>query len=101
MGTLAIVDMHKAEVNPGTSVVKFDDACCGPARVITSADGKDVWVTAGAVQHAPGILASWKLISDPKHALVARVPVGGDPARAGDGQQWQPYRRGQLQPGAT
>jgi DNA-binding beta-propeller fold protein YncE/tRNA A-37 threonylcarbamoyl transferase component Bud32 len=78
MGSLAVVDMHKAEVNPGTSVLKVDDAGCGPARVITSADGKDVWVTAGG-SNALLAFSADKLVSDPKHALIARVPVGEIP----------------------
>jgi DNA-binding beta-propeller fold protein YncE len=78
MGTLAVVDMHKAETNPGSSVIKVDDAGCGPARVITSADGKDVWVTAGG-SNALLAFSAAKLLSDPKHALVARVSVGEIP----------------------
>jgi 6-phosphogluconolactonase (cycloisomerase 2 family) len=74
MGTLAIVDMHKAETNPGpSSVVKNVDAGCGPARVI--ADGKYVWVTVGGGNAVEAFLAG-KLLSDTKHALVARVAVG-------------------------
>ena len=78
MGTLAVVDMHKAETNPGSSVVNVDNAGCGPARVITSADGKQVWVTAGG-SNALLAFSSAKLLSDPKHALIARVAVGEIP----------------------
>ena len=78
MGTLAVVDMHKAETSPGSSVIKVNDAGCGPARVITSADGQDVWVTAGGSNALLGFSAA-KLLSDPRHALIARVSVGEIP----------------------
>ena len=78
MGTLAVVDMHKAESSPGTSVVTVRNAGCGPARVITSADGKDVWVTAGGGNALEAFSAA-NLLSDPKHALIARVAVGEIP----------------------
>jgi DNA-binding beta-propeller fold protein YncE len=78
MGTMAIVDLKKAETHPNSSVVKTDYAGCGPARVITSADGKDVWVTAGGGNTLEGFSAA-KLLSDPKHALIARVAVGQIP----------------------
>jgi DNA-binding beta-propeller fold protein YncE len=78
MGTLAVVDMHKAETTPGSSVIKTDNAGCGPARVITSPDGKDVWVTAGGGNALEAFSAA-KLLNDPKHALIARVAVGEIP----------------------
>ncbi len=78
MGTLTIVDIRKAEVNPASSVVRTADAGCGPARVITSADGKDVWVTAGGGNALEAFSAA-KLINDPRHALIARVAVGQIP----------------------
>jgi len=79
MGTLAIVDVHKAETNPGPSaVIKNVPAGCGPARVITSPDGNDVWVTAGGGNALEGFSAS-KLLSDPQHALIAKVAVGQIP----------------------
>jgi len=76
MGTLAIVDVRKAETHPGPSaVIKNVPAGCGPARVITSPDGNDVWVTAGGGNALEGFSAS-KLLSDPQHALIAKVAVG-------------------------
>jgi DNA-binding beta-propeller fold protein YncE len=78
MGTMAIVDMRQAETSPGSSVVKTDPAGCGPARVITSADGSDVWVTAGGGNTLEAFSAS-KLLSDPRHALIARIAVGQIP----------------------
>ena len=78
MGTLAIVDMRKAETSPGTSVVKEDNAGCGPARVLASPDGKYVWVTSGGGNTLEAFSAA-KLLSDARHALVAKVPVGQIP----------------------
>jgi len=78
MGTLAIVDMRKAETNPGSSVVKVDNAGCGPARVLAAPDGRYVWVTSGGGNTLEAFSAG-KLLSDPGHALVAKVAVGQIP----------------------
>jgi DNA-binding beta-propeller fold protein YncE/tRNA A-37 threonylcarbamoyl transferase component Bud32 len=78
MGTLAVVDMHKAETSPGASVVQVDNAGCGPARVLASPDGKYVWVTSGGGNTLEAFSAP-KLLSDPKHALVAKIRVGQIP----------------------
>jgi DNA-binding beta-propeller fold protein YncE/tRNA A-37 threonylcarbamoyl transferase component Bud32 len=78
MGTLAIVDMRKAETSPGSSVVKVDNAGCGPARVLASPDGKYVWVTSGGGNTLEAFSAP-KLLSDSGHALVAKVAVGQIP----------------------
>jgi serine/threonine-protein kinase len=78
MGTLAIVDMHKAETSPESSVVKVDNAGCGPARVLASPDGKYVWVTSGGGNTLEAFSAA-KLLSDSGHALVAKVRVGQIP----------------------
>ena len=77
-GTLTVLDMHKAETHPSSSVLKVVPAGCGPARVITSPDGSDVWVTAGGGNALEGFSAA-KLISDPAHALIASVAVGQIP----------------------
>ena len=53
-------------------------AGCGPARVLPAADGKHVWVTAGAGNALVAYSAA-KLISDPRHALIARVALGQAP----------------------
>jgi hypothetical protein len=79
MGTLAVVDMRKAEAKPGRSVVKQQvNAGCGSARVITSRHGQYVWVTA-AGGNALEAFSATRLLSDPGHALVARVAVGAAP----------------------
>jgi DNA-binding beta-propeller fold protein YncE/uncharacterized caspase-like protein len=78
MGTLAIVDVAKAEAHPASSVVKTIDAGCGPARVLPSADGKTVWVTVAGANTLAAFSAA-KMFSDPSHALIARVKVGQIP----------------------
>jgi serine/threonine-protein kinase len=78
MGTLTIVNTHKAAADPGSSIVKTVNAGCGPARVITSPDGKHVWVTAGGGNTLEAFSAD-KLLADTKHALIAKVPVGQIP----------------------
>jgi DNA-binding beta-propeller fold protein YncE len=77
-GTLSVVSMHEAETHPATSVKSAVDAGCSPARVVTSADGKTVWVTA---RDSNAVLAfsAAKLRSDPAQALMAKVSVGMSP----------------------
>jgi DNA-binding beta-propeller fold protein YncE len=70
-----VIDVKKAETNPGSSIIRSVDAGCGPSRVITSADGKQVWVTASDSNALLGFDAA-KLISGSPNALIARVPVG-------------------------
>jgi DNA-binding beta-propeller fold protein YncE len=53
-------------------------AGCGPARVITSADGSTVWVTARLSNALLGFSAA-RLLTDPKQALLADVQVGQAP----------------------
>jgi DNA-binding beta-propeller fold protein YncE len=47
-GSLSVISVATAETNPSGSVVNTVDAGCNPVRVIASADGKYVWVTARA-----------------------------------------------------
>jgi serine/threonine-protein kinase len=74
-GVVQVIDVKKAETNPGSSIIRSVDAGCGPSRVITSADGKQVWVTASDSNALLGFDAA-KLISGSPNALIARVPVG-------------------------
>ena len=79
VGTLAVVDMRRAVAKPGRSVVRQEvNAGCGAARVLASPDGKYVWVTA-AGGNALEPFSATKLLSTPRHALLARVAVGGSP----------------------
>jgi DNA-binding beta-propeller fold protein YncE len=45
-GSLSVISVATAETNPAGSVVNTVHAGCNPVRVIASADGKYVWVTA-------------------------------------------------------
>jgi hypothetical protein len=64
--------------DPASSVVATVDAGCQPVRVIASADGSRVWVTARASDDLL-CFSSARLVSDPAHALVAIVRVGEAP----------------------
>jgi DNA-binding beta-propeller fold protein YncE len=77
-GTLSVIDLNKAETDPAHSVVAVVAAGCSPVRVITSADGSDVWVTA---RESDALLAfsAARLLTDPAHSLIARVEVGEAP----------------------
>jgi len=77
-GTLTVIDLRRAENDPASSVVATVDAGCQPVRVITSADGSEVWVTARASDDLLCFSAA-RLVSDPAHALVAIVRVGEAP----------------------
>ena len=77
-GTLSVIDVAKAVSDPAKSVVSTVVAGCNPVRVISSADGKTLWVTARASNALLGFSAA-KARSDPHHALVARVQVGPAP----------------------
>jgi DNA-binding beta-propeller fold protein YncE len=77
-GTLTVISVQRAETDPARSVVATADAGCQPVRVITSADGRVVWVTARASDALLGFSAAL-LRSDPARSLVARVRVGEAP----------------------
>ena len=77
-GSLSVIDLRRAETSPATSVLKKISAGCGPDRVAVSGDGRTVWVSAGGANAVVAFSAA-KLLSDPAHALVARVAVGQRP----------------------
>ena len=77
-GTLTVIDLPRAETHPASSVVATVDAGCQPVRVITAADGSQVWVTARASDDLLCFSAA-RLVSDPARALVAVVRVGEAP----------------------
>jgi DNA-binding beta-propeller fold protein YncE len=77
-GTLSVMSLSRAETDPAHSVVATVTAGCGPVRVITSADGSVVWVTARESDMLLGFSAA-SLLSDPAHSLIARVEVGEAP----------------------
>jgi DNA-binding beta-propeller fold protein YncE len=77
-GTLTVIDLRRAEADPAASVVATVDAGCSPVRVITSADGDLVWVTARGSDRLLGFSAA-RLRADPDRSLVADVAVGEAP----------------------
>lgn len=78
IGTLTVINLKTAESRPAKSVVTTVDAGCEPVRVITSANGAVVWVTARASDALLGFSAA-RLTSAPRKALVAVVRVGTAP----------------------
>jgi len=77
-GSLSVIGLRKAETSPATSVLKKINAGCGPDRVTVSGDGRTVWVSVGGGNAVVAFSAA-KLLSDPGHALLARVAVGQRP----------------------
>jgi hypothetical protein len=78
VGTLSVISVPTAESHPAASVVVRVTAGCEPVRVITSADGSIVWVTARASDALLAFSAD-RLRTDPTHALLADVQVGEAP----------------------
>jgi DNA-binding beta-propeller fold protein YncE/tRNA A-37 threonylcarbamoyl transferase component Bud32 len=74
-GSLTVIDTLKAERAPASSVVRVVKAGCGPDRVAISKDSRDIWVTVGG-SNALVAYSAAKLLTDPRHALIARVAVG-------------------------
>jgi DNA-binding beta-propeller fold protein YncE len=77
-GTLAVISLRRAETDPAASVVSTVQAGCSPVRVITSADGGVVWVTARGSDRLLGFSAA-RLLTDPAQSIVASVKVGEAP----------------------
>jgi DNA-binding beta-propeller fold protein YncE len=77
-GTLTVIDLRRAETDPAHSVTATVDAGYQPVRVVTSANGTQVWVTARASDDVLCFSAA-RLSSDPSHALVAIARVGSEP----------------------
>jgi len=77
-GTLTVVDLRRAETDPAHAVTAVAQAGYQPVRVVTSADGTQVWVTARA-SDAVLCFSAARLAADPKQALVAVVRVGSEP----------------------
>jgi DNA-binding beta-propeller fold protein YncE len=78
VGTLEVISVATAESDPAHSVVATVPAGCNPVRVITSANGSVVWVTARASDALLAFSAD-RLRTDPAHALLADVRVGEAP----------------------
>jgi DNA-binding beta-propeller fold protein YncE len=74
-GALTVISVPRAETDPAASVVSRAPAGCNPVRVISSADGRVLWVTARASDALLAFSAA-RLRTDPAHALLADVRVG-------------------------
>ena len=77
-GTLTLINVARAEVHPAAAVQATVPAGCDPGRVITTAGGATVWVTARASDALLAFSAS-RLRTDPGRALIAKVEVGAAP----------------------
>jgi DNA-binding beta-propeller fold protein YncE len=77
-GTLSVIDLRRAEIDPAAAVAATVQAGCNPVRVAVSPDEPIVWVTARGSNAVLGFSAN-RLTSDPTRALVADVRVGQDP----------------------
>ncbi len=77
-GTLTMINVAQAETDPARSVQATVPAGCDPGRVITTAGGATVWVTARA-SNALLAFSAARLRTDPGRALIAKVEVGAAP----------------------
>jgi DNA-binding beta-propeller fold protein YncE len=78
-GAVSVIDVGRAEQEPSKAVVATAAAgACGTVRDVVSADGQTLWVTA---RDSNQLLAfsTAKLRSDPSHARIAALTVGGSP----------------------
>jgi len=77
-GTISVIDLNRAETTPSSAVVSTAPAGCSPVRIITSPDGRYVWVTSRESDTLLGFSAA-ALRSSPSRSLMARVNVGAGP----------------------
>jgi DNA-binding beta-propeller fold protein YncE len=77
-GKLYVLSTSAAETHPKTAVRSSATAGCGPARIIVSANGSDVWVT-DRESNALVAFSADMLLSDPADSIIARVNVGQTP----------------------
>jgi len=79
-GAVSVLSRHLAETDPGHALLTRSPAPagCDPSRIVPSADGRWVFVTAQSSNALLGYDAT-KLRTDPAHALVTVVPVGENP----------------------
>jgi DNA-binding beta-propeller fold protein YncE len=72
------MSMARAETSPATSVMAAVLAGCGPVRVVVSASGHVLWVTARESDAVVAISAG-RLRSDPRRALIGWLRAGAAP----------------------
>lgn len=86
---MSVISVARAERGEAHAVVASVPADCSPVRVVVSADGSTVWVTARESDLLLAFSAA-RLIEDPAHALLAAVRVGEAPVGLAlvDGGRW-------------
>ena len=77
-GLITVIDLHRAESDPVHSVVASAAAGCSPVRVVVSADGTVVWVSARGSNAVIAFDAAG-LRTGSTHARLAEVAVGPAP----------------------
>ena len=78
VGSLSVIRLATAERRPSRSVESTVAAGCNPTRVVSSPDGRTVWVADRGGDQLLAFSAS-KLRDDPAHAQLAAVGVGAAP----------------------
>ncbi len=78
VGSLSVISVQTAERDPAKAVVATTSAGCNPVRVVVSANGQDVWVTARESDELLAFSAA-KLEAHSKDAELANVRVGEAP----------------------
>jgi DNA-binding beta-propeller fold protein YncE len=77
-GWLTVIDTFKAEAHQQHAVVHTVPAGCGPDQILVSKTSQDVWVSVTG-GNALAVFSASSLVSDPGHAVIARVAVGQRP----------------------
>jgi DNA-binding beta-propeller fold protein YncE len=77
-GSVQVMSMARAETSPATSVMAAVLAGCNPVRVVVSASGQVLWVTARG-SDAVVALSADRLRSTPRRALLGWLRVGEAP----------------------
>lgn len=77
-GTLQVMSLRRAETDPGHSVTVTVTAGCDPVRVITSADGSVIWVTARGSDAVIAFSAA-RLRARPARSVLSWVRTGEAP----------------------
>jgi DNA-binding beta-propeller fold protein YncE len=78
-GSVAVIDVAAATSNlPNHAVLSTATAGCGAVRIAIDPDGRTAWVTLRGENSLAAFDAD-KLVSDPAHALLRKVRVGGFP----------------------
>jgi DNA-binding beta-propeller fold protein YncE len=81
VGVISVLSMPKLEAGQlHAAKMGVVAAGCSAARVVAAQDGT-VWVTARESNYLLGFSAA-KMLSDPAHALIAKVQVGANPIGA-------------------